>query len=180
MKMMGCLEAARFDYGSDLQPILVAEDDDDHFLLLQLAMESAGITNSVIRKSNGLDALFYLEACAAGSELSGSLPALLILDVNMPLLSGLDLLELLRSNQYFARLPSVVLSGATEESIRYELWNWVRALFTKNLRISVHWFKFSMRSAFIGFREASGVDRCGLHPETNFSGAGTVQAKEAL
>jgi DNA-binding response OmpR family regulator len=118
MKMMGCLEAARFDYGSDLQPILVAEDDDDYFLLLQLAMESAGITNSVIRKSNGLDALFYLEACAAGSELSGSLPALLILDVNMPLLSGLDLLELLRSNQYFARLPSVVLSGATEESIR--------------------------------------------------------------
>src|SRR4051812_50163671 len=118
MKMMGCLEAARFDYGSDLQPILVAEDDDDYFLLLQLAMESAGITNSVIRKSNGLDALFYLEACAAGRELSGSFPGLPILDVKMPLPRGLDLLELSTSQQYFSRLPSVGLSGAPKEIIK--------------------------------------------------------------
>src|SRR5437868_10936039 len=118
MKMLSCLEAASFEHGRGSQPILVAEDDDDYFLLLQLAMESAGITNSVVRKSNGLDALFYLEACESGSELTGSLPALLILDLNMPLLSGLYLLEVLRSNRYFASLPSVVLSGATEESPR--------------------------------------------------------------
>src|SRR2546430_15013738 len=71
--------------------ILVAEDDDDQFFLLSLALEKAGIANPLLRARNGQDVLDYIEGtspCPARTE--PPIPVLTLLDLHMPVMDGLD------------------------------------------------------------------------------------------
>jgi len=91
---------------------LVVEDDDNFALLLQRAFGKAGVPGGNIRRyPNGEVALLDL------MEAPVVQPSLLTLDMELPGMSGLSVLERIRSLGSFANLPAFFISGRTDSSL---------------------------------------------------------------
>ena len=90
--------------------ILLAEDDDGQAYLVQRNLERAGVTNRITRVVDGQEALDFVnrQGSFAGREVMGSL--LLILDINMPLVDGVEVLTAVRANRETVRLPVIMLT----------------------------------------------------------------------
>jgi two-component system response regulator len=103
------------------QTILLIEDSDDDAELTMMAFRDAKIANPVVRMRDGVDALDYLwrrgEFTSDGPML---LPAVILLDLNLPRLSGLDVLKQLRAAPETSHLPVVVLTSSNEDRDRME------------------------------------------------------------
>lgn len=85
--------------------ILFAEDNEDHAFLIRRSLASTGA--QLVHAVDGEDALDLLNAW------TGDPPAVILLDVNMPRLGGLEVLERLRQGDRFARVPIVIFSTST-------------------------------------------------------------------
>ena len=89
--------------------ILLVDDDPNDVLLLKRALRHAGFSAPVHDVSDGMKAVEYLKsALEKGRGLD--LPALVILDMNMPLMTGSEVLAWIRSEPRFTNLPVVILS----------------------------------------------------------------------
>jgi len=101
------------------QVILLVEDNDDDAELTVMAFREAKIANPVLRLEDGVEALDYLFARGkhAGRDASDK-PAVVLLDLNLPRLGGLDVLEALRADEQNKHLPVVVLTSSTEDKDR--------------------------------------------------------------
>jgi CheY-like chemotaxis protein len=89
--------------------IIVAEDDDDDFLLLELALGNAGVLNAVVRVHDGQELLDWLWANAAGRR------NIILLDLNMPVMSGFEALSEIKSDPMLRLIPVVVMTTSTTE-----------------------------------------------------------------
>jgi two-component system response regulator len=99
------------------EPILLAEDDEDYVVHMRRAFQQAGLPNALIVARNGKEAIEYLEAQAPDAEHNTRpLPALLLLDLKMPLLDGFDVLVWLHARPCLKALPVVVLSSCSPEA----------------------------------------------------------------
>jgi CheY-like chemotaxis protein len=96
--------------------ILLIEDNPDDEVLTLRAVKKNRITNPVVVMHNGVEALDYLFAVGTftGREIS-DLPALILLDLKLPKLDGLEVLRHLRANQHTRLIPVVVLTTSNEE-----------------------------------------------------------------
>ena len=103
------------------QVILLVEDNDDDAELTAMAFREANIANRLLRVEDGVEALDYLfgRGQHAGRGPAG-LPAVVLLDLNLPRLSGLDVLAALRADERTKHLPVVVLTSSTEEQDRMQ------------------------------------------------------------
>ena len=90
--------------------ILVAEDDPGHAVLIERNLRRANITNPLITVSDGQAAVDYLfgEGTRAGADPLG--PVLVLLDLNMPVLDGYQVLERIKADPRTRRVPVVVLT----------------------------------------------------------------------
>ena len=90
--------------------ILLAEDDDGHAVLVERNLRRAGVTNRIERVRDGQDALDYLHARGphAGREPDG--PLLMLLDINMPRIDGVEVLRQLKASPSTSRIPVVMLT----------------------------------------------------------------------
>jgi CheY-like chemotaxis protein len=96
-------------------PILLAEDSEDDLLLMRRAFEKAGLANPLYVVRDGVQAIDYLSAEGQFANRDEyPFPALLLLDLKMPRLSGLDVLQWIRRRAVLASLPVVVLSASQE------------------------------------------------------------------
>jgi len=97
-----------------MRPVLLAEDEETDIMLIRLAFQEAQITNPLDVVHDGREAVSYLlKRYGRGLE---SLPCLGILDVNMPKMSGLEVLEWLRSEPQLGQaIPVVMLSSSSLE-----------------------------------------------------------------
>jgi two-component system response regulator len=102
----------------DRKILLVEDNDDDAELTLQ-AFADAGIKNPMIRVADGVEALDYLfrRGKHADSE-DWALPAVVLLDLNLPKISGLEVLQEIRANDRTCHLPVVILSSSKEDKDR--------------------------------------------------------------
>jgi len=92
--------------------ILVAEDNDDEFVLLRCAFESAGLPDRLIGVCNGAEALDYLYAEEGYSNRAAfPFPDLMLLDLHMPVVDGFEVLAAVSDRLEFLNLPVVVLSS---------------------------------------------------------------------
>ena len=93
--------------------ILIIDDDVDYCCLMQLALQEAEVTNPTEAVHDGWAAIHHLEQLAPG-RLAGILPGLILLDLRMPGLSGLEVLHWIR-NQYFLKAAPVVVFTGMED-----------------------------------------------------------------
>src|SRR5688572_5013095 len=90
--------------------ILMAEDDDGHASLVMRNLKRSGITNVILHVKDGQEALdfIYCQAKHAGRVPQG--PLLLLLDINMPRVDGVEVLRQLKSAEKTAKIPIIVLT----------------------------------------------------------------------
>jgi two-component system response regulator len=99
----------------DRQIILIAEDDPNDVLLLQTAVENAGLGQSAFIVRDGQEVIDYLSGAPPFQERSVyPLPALLLLDARMPRVSGLEVLEWLHQRTEAGRIHVVLLTSALD------------------------------------------------------------------
>jgi CheY-like chemotaxis protein len=97
-------------------PVLVAEDEKNDVVILRIAFEQAGVTRSLVVASDGQEAVDYLCGNPPYTDRSAHpLPALLILDLKMPRMTGFDVLTWLASRPDFKHLPAVVFSSSASD-----------------------------------------------------------------
>jgi CheY-like chemotaxis protein len=98
------------------KPILLVEDTPDDAELTVMALKQSGLLNEVIIAEDGLEALDYLfgEGAYAGRD-SANTPALVLLDIKMPRLDGIEVLQRLRADPRTHLLPIVMLTTSTED-----------------------------------------------------------------
>lgn len=90
--------------------ILLAEDDLGHASLIQRNLKRSGVVNQVIHAADGQEALDYLrcEGKYAGRKPDG--PLLLVLDIKMPRVDGIEVLQAVKSDTRLARIPVIILT----------------------------------------------------------------------
>jgi two-component system response regulator len=98
------------------QPILLVEDNADDELLTTRAFKKNFISNEIVVARDGLEALDFLFCTGmhAGRD-PGIRPQVILLDLNLPRISGLDVLRKIRADDRTSALPVVVLTSSKEE-----------------------------------------------------------------
>lgn len=95
--------------------ILLVEDNEDDATLTILAFKRANLLNKVVVADDGAKALDYLFGDKPFAGTGEAMPILMILDLNLPKVSGLDVLKRVRSEERTKYLPVVVLTTSIEE-----------------------------------------------------------------
>jgi CheY-like chemotaxis protein len=95
--------------------IIMIEDDEGHARLIERNIRRSGVHNEIVAFANGTEAMTYLFG-ADGSGLPQKGRALLILlDLNLPDMTGIDILRQIKENKYLKTSPVVVLT-TTDDS----------------------------------------------------------------
>lgn len=104
---------------SDTGVILLVEDNPDDEALTVRALKKNNIKNEVFVAHDGEEALDYLFSKGKhASKDSRAVPQLILLDLKLPKVDGLDVLRELRANERTKLLPVVILTSSTEEQDR--------------------------------------------------------------
>jgi two-component system response regulator len=101
----------------DSKIILLVEDNPDDVALTLRAFKKNSIANGIIVAGDGAEALEYLTATGkyAGNT-PEDMPQLVLLDLHLPKMSGLEVLQAIRENPKINLLPIVVLTSSKEDS----------------------------------------------------------------
>ena len=96
--------------------VLVVEDNPDDQELIRMALEESHIANDLVVLSDGAQALDYLFGAGAYAERDISdTPQVVMLDLKLPKVNGLEVLERLRADPRTALIPVVILTSSSEE-----------------------------------------------------------------
>lgn len=88
--------------------ILLVEDDPGHAFLIIKNLRRGGITNEIIHIDNGQSAVDYLSATVCQQGMHEGL--VIILDLNLPVLSGYQVLERIKSDDQMKKIPVMILT----------------------------------------------------------------------
>ena len=94
--------------------IVMVEDDEGHARLIERNIRRAGISNDVRHFTDGGSALEFIFDGAQGPSMNG--PALILLDLNLPDMSGIDILAKIKSAPNLKRTPVVVLTTTDDKT----------------------------------------------------------------
>ena len=95
--------------------IIMVEDDQGHARLIEKNIRRAGVNNELIAFVNGASALEYLLGSDGSGEISSRRQLLVLLDLNLPDMAGVDVLTRIKNNVHLKRTPVVVLT-TTDDS----------------------------------------------------------------
>jgi CheY-like chemotaxis protein len=90
--------------------ILLAEDDSGHATLVQRNLKRSGIVNRVQHVTDGQAALDYLRCEGPFAARAANGPMLLLLDINMPRLDGVEVLRQVKADPRIAKVPIIMLT----------------------------------------------------------------------
>jgi CheY-like chemotaxis protein len=100
----------------ELRTILLAEDNPKDVELTLEAMAENNLANDIIVVKDGVEALEYLRCQGKYKLRKAGNPALVLLDIKMPRMDGIEVLRNIRSDAKLKRLPVVVLTSSREEN----------------------------------------------------------------
>ena len=107
----------------DLRTILLAEDNPADAEMAIDALREAKLANPVVHVEDGVEAMDYLLSQNAFAKRTTGDPAVVLLDIKMPRLDGLEVLKRMRSHDQLKRIPVVILSSSREESDLVRSWD---------------------------------------------------------
>ena len=108
----------------DLRTILLVEDSMADAEMAIDALREAKLANPVVHLEDGVDCLDWLHRRGAFADRAEGDPAVILLDIKMPRMDGLEVLKRLRSEgERWKRLPVVILSSSREESDLARSWD---------------------------------------------------------
>ena len=139
--------------------ILLVEDDSIDVKAFQRAMKKLKISNPINIARDGVEGWEYLQSCIEGGP--EEIPSLVILDINMPRMNGLELLTKVRQNQNLRHLIVFVLTTSNDEKDKFEAFN---------MNVAGYMLKSDMGNSFI--RAVELIDsywRVVEFPEPNFT-----------
>lgn len=99
----------------ELKAILLAEDDPKDVELTLEALSEHHLANRVTVVNDGVEALEYLRCEGQYQERKEGLPAVLLLDIKMPRMDGIEVLEAIRGDDRLKMLPVVMLTASRQE-----------------------------------------------------------------
>ena len=108
---------------SAIRTILLAEDSPADAEMAIDALRDANLANPIVHVEDGVEALDYLLQRGAHAGREDGLPAVLLLDIKMPRMDGLEVLKNIRSHEKLKKLPVVILSSSREESDLARSWD---------------------------------------------------------
>ena len=108
---------------SKLRTILLAEDSPADAEMAIDALRDAHLANPIVHVEDGVEALDYLMRTGRFTDRTDEDPAVLLLDIKMPRMDGLEVLQKLRAHENLRRLPVVILSSSREESDLARSWD---------------------------------------------------------
>jgi CheY-like chemotaxis protein len=99
------------------KPVLLAEDDDADALMTKRALNELKVTNRLVRKVDGEDALEYL------TDQSNEKPSIILLDLNMPRMNGFEFLKIIKADPMLKMIPVVVVTTSDADHNIMESYN---------------------------------------------------------
>jgi two-component system response regulator len=106
-----------------LRTILLAEDSAADAEMAIDALRDANLSNPIVHVEDGVEALDFLLRKGAYANREESHPVVLLLDIKMPRMDGLEVLQRIRAEEELKRLPVVILSSSREESDLARSWD---------------------------------------------------------
>jgi len=100
---------------ADLRPILLVEDSPRDLELTLAALEKCQLANEIVVARDGAEALDYLHRRGAYAERNEGDPAVVLLDLKLPKVDGLEVLEEVRQDSDLRHVPIVMLTSSREE-----------------------------------------------------------------
>jgi CheY-like chemotaxis protein len=94
--------------------IVMIEDDEGHARLIEKNIRRAGIFNTLRHFTDGVSALDFLMKAPEGPKING--PALILLDLNLPDMNGVDILAKIKADAHLKRTPVVVLTTTDDKT----------------------------------------------------------------
>ncbi len=91
------------------KPILLVEDDQVDVMTVKRAMQEIHVTNTVVNCENGEEALKFLR------DPDNEKPCIILLDLNMPIMNGIEFLRVIKQDELLKRIPVVVLTTSEEQ-----------------------------------------------------------------
>ncbi|MGV3741262.1 MAG: response regulator [Burkholderiaceae bacterium] len=98
-----------------LKPILLVEDNPNDLELTLIALEKSQLANEVVIVRDGAEALDYLNCKGNFAKRPAGNPAVVLLDLKLPKVDGLEVLEHIRSSNALKSVPVVMLTSSKEE-----------------------------------------------------------------
>jgi CheY-like chemotaxis protein len=99
------------------KPILLVEDDQVDIMTVTRALKEIHVTNPVVNRENGEEALAYLH------DTESEKPCIILLDLNMPIMNGIEFLQVVKNDSELKRIPVVVLTTSEEQQDKVNSFN---------------------------------------------------------
>ena len=90
--------------------ILIADDDDGHAALIRKNLQRAGIHNEIVRFTDGQEVIDFLFAGGEGPHRQHGAPYVLLLDIRMPKVDGIEVLRRIKGDSELSKLPVIMLT----------------------------------------------------------------------
>lgn len=100
---------------NDLKTILIAEDNPQDVELTIEALKDYNLANHIVAVSDGVEAMEYLRYEGRFKNRQKDRPAVLLLDIKMPRMDGIEVLQAIRNDEKLKTLPVVMLTSSREE-----------------------------------------------------------------
>jgi CheY-like chemotaxis protein len=95
--------------------IVMIEDDEGHARLIEKNIRRAGVNNEIKPFANGHDALSFLLGADGSGSASANRSLLILLDLNLPDMTGVDILAKVKGNTHLRRSPVIVLTTTDDQ-----------------------------------------------------------------
>ena len=99
------------------KPILLVEDDQVDIMTIIRALKEIRVSNPLVSMENGEDALAHLRNPA------NERPCIILLDLNMPIMNGIEFLQQIKQDDMLKRIPVVVLTTSEEQQDKVNSFN---------------------------------------------------------
>lgn len=90
--------------------VLIAEDDEGHAILIQQTLRDAGLGNRILHFTDGQAILDFLFRRGPGPQRDLNLPYVLLLDIRMPKVNGVEVLHQMKAHTELRKLPVIMLT----------------------------------------------------------------------